>query len=301
MTSVSELLGAPDDFFVGQVSPSQGLSVATGQPVFVGPLPSPSPTAATSQTGKRQKQTNRRRGFTSLDILSGRGGLANSHYGNRVFRRLVSLNRKRYQDLKCKHEKALLVDSIVYAVQKHGGRFLKFNTDTDCWDQQLSHRRAAQKTSQALREIIKTDGEIVQAESNEIDRQLDPKQEDQKHQKRAMNMHSTLLKDADGALEVVPSMPLLSFCSSGLNHTWSKIAASSSLSTRTANGLRKPEPSTLTSGFEQDTPILSPPPISFDEVMMRQDSLGVSDTLLSMPILSRETSISFVESDVLGV
>jgi hypothetical protein len=101
--------------------------------------------------------------YTVRDILSGRGGLANKHAGNRVYRRLIDLNKPLYRKLTTKTRKSQLVESILRAIYNHGGRFLKQTknhnkTKTNGNKQtrqqwfEIDYASAFVKTSQALRE-----------------------------------------------------------------------------------------------------------------------------------------------------
>jgi hypothetical protein len=89
----------------------------------------------------------------NADIVCGRGGLANKHSGNRMFRRIVTENKSIYQNEMNNQRKQLLVASIVMAIQKHGGRFVKRASKTgDSWTE-ISEKEAKHKTAQALREL----------------------------------------------------------------------------------------------------------------------------------------------------
>ena len=84
--------------------------------------------------------------------MSGRGGLANKHPGNRVFRRLVQENKSLYQELSnSKRKQNMLVQSIMHACRGSGMRFLKQEKDSGAW-KELDESEAWNKTSQALRE-----------------------------------------------------------------------------------------------------------------------------------------------------
>jgi hypothetical protein len=89
--------------------------------------------------------------YTKIDILSGRGGLANKHFGNRVFRRLVKHNKDLYRRLKSKRKQELLVQSILLAVEAHGARFLRENKASGSW-YQIEEKDVRTKVCQALRE-----------------------------------------------------------------------------------------------------------------------------------------------------
>lgn len=89
--------------------------------------------------------------YSIHDVLCGRGGLANKHSGNRVYRRLVEAKKQLYQRLADKKDRNMLVDSIILAVHSIGARFLKYHDDTDSW-YEIDYKEAFTKTSQAFRE-----------------------------------------------------------------------------------------------------------------------------------------------------
>lgn len=85
---------------------------------------------------------------TAQDVLCGRGGATNNHEGNRAFRSIVASHQREYLSAK-KKEKAAIARRIVSIVQDNGGRFLRKNGST--WEE-VSDKKATEKTSQALRE-----------------------------------------------------------------------------------------------------------------------------------------------------
>jgi hypothetical protein len=84
------------------------------------------------------------------DVLLGRGGATNNHAGNHRFRQCVAARQAEYLNCR-KHEKVNIAKSIVAEIQSRGGRFLRCGTIKDHWDE-VSDKRAQEKTSQALRE-----------------------------------------------------------------------------------------------------------------------------------------------------
>ena len=86
------------------------------------------------------------------DVLCGRGGFANKHPGNIIFRRLVAANTERYRSCMVDH-KLLLSRSIVEVIrnQTPPGRFLMRLQESNVW-MHVGDCKALQKTSQALRE-----------------------------------------------------------------------------------------------------------------------------------------------------
>jgi hypothetical protein len=102
------------------------------------------------------------------DVLCGRGGGTNAHVGNNHWRMLVAANKELYVSLP-KRQKQLLSKSIVHAVRSQNppGRFLQKSANAELW-YDVGDRRAAEKTSQALREgapdirkKVKTEGVVV--------------------------------------------------------------------------------------------------------------------------------------------
>eukprot|EP00980_Cylindrotheca_fusiformis_P017897 scaffold5682_cov140-Cylindrotheca_fusiformis.AAC.8 len=89
---------------------------------------------------------------TDHDILCGRGGLTNHHKGNKRFRDIVALHRPDYVRAP-KIQKPSVARVIVRAIRNGDppGRFLKKDSKTGLW-YDIGDKRAAEKTSQALRE-----------------------------------------------------------------------------------------------------------------------------------------------------
>ena len=98
---------------------------------------------------------------TDYDILCGRGGLTNHHRGNKRFRDIVALHRPDYVRA-TKIQKPSVARVIVRAIRNGDppGRFLRKDEKTGHWID-VGDRKAAEKTSQALREK----GEDEQKES----------------------------------------------------------------------------------------------------------------------------------------
>ena len=122
--------------------------------------------------------------YQPQDVLLGRGWIAN-HVGNRVYRRLIDMNRTTYRELQmaCDHRLVKdtqvhcqkkqqkqeqeqrrqeqeqsphelgdrLVESIVLAIFNNGGRFLKNHRSTGMWVE-ISFKEAIGKTKQALQD-----------------------------------------------------------------------------------------------------------------------------------------------------
>jgi hypothetical protein len=63
--------------------------------------------------------------YNIMDVLCGRGGLANRHDGNLVYRKVVDANKAFYKTVTNKRHRQYLAESIVLAIQQAGGRFLE--------------------------------------------------------------------------------------------------------------------------------------------------------------------------------
>ena len=83
------------------------------------------------------------------DVLCGRGGLTNSHVGNKHFRCVVAEYQLQYLRAK-KNEKRDIARAVVARIEKNGGRFLQRSGDT--WST-ISPERAIAKASQVLRDL----------------------------------------------------------------------------------------------------------------------------------------------------
>lgn len=100
--------------------------------------------------------------ISKSDVLCGRGSIVHKHIGNCLYRRLINENAESYEALEKNSYKYYLALSIVVAIERQGGRFLKRDnesggfeeTEADiCWVQ-ISRREAVAKTAQALRDQI---------------------------------------------------------------------------------------------------------------------------------------------------
>lgn len=88
--------------------------------------------------------------YEDNDVLCGRGGRTNVHSGNRYFRILINLNRRKYLCAK-KTDKPGISRSIVRDIRKRRGRFLKKDEGSGLWFD-IGDNAAREKTSQALRQ-----------------------------------------------------------------------------------------------------------------------------------------------------
>uniref|UniRef100_A0A7S2KQV1 DUF6824 domain-containing protein n=1 Tax=Leptocylindrus danicus TaxID=163516 RepID=A0A7S2KQV1_9STRA len=104
-----------------------------------------------SQQGSQPTLTNVTKPFPN-DVLCGRGGGSQNHIGNKEYRSVIAMNKRRYIEASRRH-KSLLVESIVKAVrlQNPPGRFLEKDSKTGMWND-IGDKRAFAKTCQAIRE-----------------------------------------------------------------------------------------------------------------------------------------------------
>jgi hypothetical protein len=84
------------------------------------------------------------------DVLCGRGGLTNSHVGNKRFRCVVAEYQLEYLEAR-KNDKKDIARTIVDRIKENGGRFLQRSSKSSVWSI-ASEKKAVEKTSQALRE-----------------------------------------------------------------------------------------------------------------------------------------------------
>mmetsp|Transcript_833 Transcript_833/g.1199 ORF Transcript_833/g.1199 Transcript_833/m.1199 type:complete len:233 (+) Transcript_833:63-761(+) len=85
------------------------------------------------------------------DVLSGRGGKSNHHFGNKKYRQTILEMKTSYRNIQSKTEKTRISRQIVADVLEYGGRFLKLDNATGRY-YIMSDIEARKKTSQALRE-----------------------------------------------------------------------------------------------------------------------------------------------------
>ena len=86
--------------------------------------------------------------YKDQDVLSGRGGKTNCHYGNRVYRDLIVSHLESYDNAP-KAMKPIVARTIVQIIRDSGGRFLQKRKDGLYYD--IGDNSAREKTSQALR------------------------------------------------------------------------------------------------------------------------------------------------------
>mmetsp|Transcript_15097 Transcript_15097/g.19136 ORF Transcript_15097/g.19136 Transcript_15097/m.19136 type:complete len:367 (+) Transcript_15097:101-1201(+) len=121
--------------------------------------PTSTNTYTSSNTEKVPPSTVGLSTYNSQDVLSGRGGGTNQHEGNCYFRSLINANREKYLRSK-KNDKPFISRSIVNAIRRRNGRFLKKDEKTgpggttqgDGLWYEIGDAAAREKTSQALRQ-----------------------------------------------------------------------------------------------------------------------------------------------------
>eukprot|EP00816_Leptocylindrus_hargravesii_P012500 CAMPEP_0196814596 /NCGR_PEP_ID=MMETSP1362-20130617/44402_1 /TAXON_ID=163516 /ORGANISM="Leptocylindrus danicus, Strain CCMP1856" /LENGTH=412 /DNA_ID=CAMNT_0042191273 /DNA_START=24 /DNA_END=1262 /DNA_ORIENTATION=+ len=121
-----------------------------------------------SQQGSQPALTNVTKPFPN-DVLCGRGGGSQNHIGNKEYRSVIAMNKRRYIEASRRH-KSLLVESIVKAVrlQNPPGRFLEKDSKTGLWND-IGDKRAFAKTCQAIREGAPKIREEMQREHGTTD------------------------------------------------------------------------------------------------------------------------------------
>ena len=102
-----------------------------------------------SQQGPQPPLTNVTKPYPN-DVLCGRGGGSQNHIGNKEYRSVIAMSKRRYIEASRRH-KSLLVESIVKAVrlQNPPGRFLEKDSKTGLWND-IGDKRAFAKVSLQL-------------------------------------------------------------------------------------------------------------------------------------------------------
>ncbi|KAL9184617.1 hypothetical protein ACHAXT_012587 [Thalassiosira profunda] len=145
----------------------RGVKIKIGSSEAASETPKPAAKTKAKTAPKAKKPATRdaskkgELGFSNLDVLCGRGGMANRHEGNARFRDeakrmrpayhcVVSSGQNRSAD---RERKFFLSLELVERVHKYGGRFLKKGSD-GLW-YEIEDEEARKKASQALRETKK--------------------------------------------------------------------------------------------------------------------------------------------------
>lgn len=87
------------------------------------------------------------------DVVCGRGNICNKHAGNRRFRRIINENKLTYARCEKNSHKHFLALSIVIAIERKGGRFLKLDNKTKEWIK-IPRKESVAKAAQALRDQL---------------------------------------------------------------------------------------------------------------------------------------------------
>ena len=104
-----------------------------------------------SSTSAGKKLPNSYNDIGDQDVVCGRGGTINSHKGNIFYRSLVVKNKSKYL-ASSQLEKKLIAKSIIDAIRRRGGRFLKWSSDRPNELVDIGDVAAMDKTCQSLRE-----------------------------------------------------------------------------------------------------------------------------------------------------
>jgi hypothetical protein len=88
---------------------------------------------------------------SDLDVCCGRGKIYMNHPGNRVFKRLVRDNLRRYAGAPSHAEKSFIVSWIVGRLLSTGSRFVKKSNATGKW-YHIGEAQAREKTGRAIRD-----------------------------------------------------------------------------------------------------------------------------------------------------
>jgi hypothetical protein len=89
---------------------------------------------------------------SDFDVCCGRGKIYMNHPGNRVFKRLVRVNLRRYAGAPSNAEKSFIVSWIVGRLLSTGSRFIKKSDATGKW-YDIGEAQAREKTGRAIRDI----------------------------------------------------------------------------------------------------------------------------------------------------
>jgi hypothetical protein len=98
------------------------------------------------------------------DVLLGRGGATNNHYGNCAYRSIVAGYRTEYLAAR-KKDKVVIARKIVELVHRNGGRFLARDDVSDAWTE-APDKRAVSKTSQTLREGLDVRNNVIRTKKS---------------------------------------------------------------------------------------------------------------------------------------
>lgn len=108
------------------------------------------------------------------DVLCGRGSVINKHEGNKRFRRIIAQNKKDYDLCKKNIHKCILAFSIVAAIERQGGRFLRKDENLHEWVK-ISRKDAVAKTTQALRDQLQVSRKFRRVSSSSVERVMETK------------------------------------------------------------------------------------------------------------------------------
>ena len=87
-----------------------------------------------------------------FDVLYERDKVSHSHVGNKRFRHIIKMNQVRYQNATSREAKTRITEDIIDIIRSRGGRFLKFDADSNEWTD-VGDEKAHEKVSHALRSV----------------------------------------------------------------------------------------------------------------------------------------------------
>eukprot|EP00547_Thalassionema_nitzschioides_P007195 CAMPEP_0194220064 /NCGR_PEP_ID=MMETSP0156-20130528/27383_1 /TAXON_ID=33649 /ORGANISM="Thalassionema nitzschioides, Strain L26-B" /LENGTH=198 /DNA_ID=CAMNT_0038949939 /DNA_START=42 /DNA_END=638 /DNA_ORIENTATION=+ len=88
-----------------------------------------------------------------FDVICARGRGPKDHTGNQRYRNIVQHHLSIYSDVSTKHEKSLVVSSIIRAVREFGGDFVRYNKTIGTYEK-VSERIVREKVGQGLRDNL---------------------------------------------------------------------------------------------------------------------------------------------------
>jgi hypothetical protein len=141
-------------------APNVGLGTQHSSYVNSTPRASPLPKINSTLSVSVPQTPDNHLHLSDNDVLCGRGSVIHKHTGNRRFRRLISANKADYANCDKNSHKYFLALSIVLAIERQGGRFVKRSDERieDSCLIILSRKDAVAKTAQALRDQLHRGG-----------------------------------------------------------------------------------------------------------------------------------------------
>ena len=94
---------------------------------------------------------NRAMGVKAKDIVFTKGDLFDKHPGNLRYHTIVRSFSEEFESAKRRSDKLRIVHEIIATVNRYGGRFVKYNSKLDQWEE-ISKRLVSTKIFEALEE-----------------------------------------------------------------------------------------------------------------------------------------------------